>query len=127
MRVIPTRLIFTSNSLFMTDAMAIEIARTRMRELGYDDNYTLRYRFVLLGEGESRIIHAGNNLVILIEPGNYQLIKSKSGEFNVTFPQSDEMQFVHSGDVTLTNLHEDGAMGFTFLQVIPLTPNPPKP
>ena len=108
----------------MTDAMAIEIARTRMRELGYDDNYTLRYRFLMLGEGETRIIQAGSSLLILIEPGSYQLIKSKSGEFNTTYPTSDEMQYVHSGNVTLTNLYEGGKMGFTILQVIPLTPNP---
>lgn len=111
----------------MTDAMAIEIARTRMRELGYEDNYTLRYRFLFLSAGESRIIQAGSSLLILIEPGSYQMVKSKSGEFDTTFQDSDEMQLVHSGDVTLTNLFEGGKMGFTFLQVIPLTPNPPQP
>ena len=105
----------------MTEIMAIEMARCKMRELGHGKNYTLRYRAIFLEAGEVKTLDMGNDLMILTEVGSYQMVKSKAGIFNTTSPQSAEMQFVHTGKVTLTNLYEGGKMGFTFLQVIPLT------
>lgn len=104
----------------MNENLAIEIAKCKMRELGYGQNYTLRVRHLLLQEAQTRILKVGNNLLILYNPVSFTRVSSKMGVFDVTFPKSDEMQYVHSGNVTLTNLNEGLPTAFTLLQVIPL-------
>lgn len=103
----------------MNELLAIEIARLKMQELGFGNNYTIRVRHLHLLSGQIREIKSGNDVLIFYNLGTFMRIESKAGIFDTTFPQSNEMQYVHSGIVTLTNLHEFSPVDFLFLQIIP--------
>ena len=103
----------------MNELLAIEFARFRMRELGIGDNYTIRVRHLYIKTGESQTIKAGKDVLIFYNLASFQRIQSRAGFYDMTFPDSNEMQYVHSGEVTLTNLNESSPTSFIFLQVIP--------
>lgn len=103
----------------MNDTLAIELAKCKMRELGYED-YTLRMRHFLLQGGETRELKIGNNLLILLQAQTLIRVSSKNGNFNIYIPESGEMQYVHSGNILLTNFDLASPVGLEFLQVIPI-------
>lgn len=104
----------------MNENLAIEIAKSKMREQGNGENYTLRVRVLLLQPGEQRVIDAGKDLFIHYNGDSFIRVESGAGIYDTSNIKSNELQFVHSGRIKVTNLHEVSIMPASFLQVIPL-------
>jgi hypothetical protein len=102
----------------MTEGLAIEIAEQMMRERGIKcEDYLLRYRHLILAIGETRSVSAKSDLYILLSPVSTVKVFSRSGVFDTTV-LLNEAQYVHSGEITISNLDKMVAH-VKFLQVIP--------
>lgn len=102
----------------MTEGLAIEIAEQMMRERGIKcEDYLLRYRHLILAIGETRSVSAKSDLYILLSPVSTVKVFSRSGVFDTTV-LLNEAQYVHSGEITVSNLDKMVAH-VKFLQVIP--------
>ncbi|MEP7374723.1 MAG: hypothetical protein ABI675_15110 [Chitinophagaceae bacterium] len=102
----------------MTVSLALEYIPRRMCELGYENNYHIRFRHLLLMPGEERAIAAYNQLFILIEPTSDMRIESDVGLFDLSEDMINEFQYEHTGEVHLTNLSPVSGH-VRFIQVIP--------
>ena len=87
----------------MTPELANEYVKRRMRELGYGDNYRIRFRHFVLGPLEERKIDARLQLLILAVPKECIRIQSDMGVFDVAEFSTNELQYEHKGSVQLTN------------------------
>lgn len=103
----------------MTEGLAIEIAKYKMMELGYGEDYTLRFRHLILKFNEAREMELSNDWMILISPLEQIKVQSKTGILNLTDNEINEQQYIHSGVIKLTNLNTKLPTGIKFLQVIP--------
>ncbi len=102
----------------MTEGLAIEIAERMMRERGVGcENYLLRFRHLILAIGETRSISANSDLYILLSPAPLVRVYSPSGVYDTTV-LLNEAQYVHTGNVTVTNLEIKSVVHVKFLQVI---------
>ncbi len=102
----------------MTAEMAVAYIERRMRELGYKDNYHLRFRHLVLDAKEKRKIEAPNQLLVLIDPPDEISVKSDFGIFDVTVANINECQYEHQGSIQVRNL--SGFIAHArFLQAIP--------
>ena len=101
----------------MNEITAIEIAKSKMRELNVED-YILRYRNLRLESQERRTISAENEFYIVIQRNPVIEIKSKAGIYDLQDVALREIQHVHTGKIEIVN---KVAQTFTvaLLQVIP--------
>lgn len=104
----------------MTEGLAIEIAEHKMRELGVGKEYLLRYRHFQVEANKKRILQTQNHLFILLTPDVDSLVSSRNGVFDLKDTAAQEMQYIHSGEITLINQNIKLAISFKFLQVIPI-------
>lgn len=104
----------------MTEGLAIEIACAKMRELGVDDNYLLRYRHFQILAGKTKYRPQLGDLWILLNPDPLVRVSSPNGFYDLTDPAIDEMQYVFSGKITIQNLNTKFPIQVKFLQVIPI-------
>lgn len=103
----------------MTEGLAIEIAENMMRERGIKcEDYLLRFRHLILNIGEILQLSAKSELFILLSPVSQVRVFSRSGVYDTTV-LLNEAQYVHSGEITVTNLDTKGVVHVKFLQVIP--------
>jgi hypothetical protein len=102
----------------MTVDLALEYIPRRMRELGYGDDYSLRFAHLVLQPNEVVNVEASCQFFILVEePANIS-VESEMGIFNLALTTTNEQQYEHQGQVTVTNLA--GAVNnVRFIQVIP--------
>lgn len=102
----------------MTAELAIDYINRRMKELGYGNDYYLRFRHFVLEPKEKRKIDAPNQLFILLSPPDDIAISSDFGIYDVTQVNINECQYEHQGSIQIRNY-----AGFTthvkFIQVIP--------
>lgn len=106
----------------MTEGLAIEIARLKMRELGIGDNYLLRFRHFILAPGAKLEVKGDGHLFLLLTPDTTGLkVKSKTGAYDLT-GTFIELQYVHSGTVQLENGSGKLPVQAKLLQVIPHNP-----
>ncbi len=103
----------------MTEGIAIEIAKQKMLELAVGENYILRYRHFNLLAGVEITIKADNDLMLLLCPDDNVSVNSKTGWYNVQDHSLNEMQYIHTGKITVKNQSENSALQVKFLQVIP--------
>ncbi len=108
----------------MTEGLAIEIACAKMQELGVGKNYLLRYRHFQLQGSASMSLKANNDLFILLTPDVDTRVFSRTGIFDLKDPAISEMQYIHSGNITVENLNIKFAIQVKFLQVIPTLKTP---
>ncbi len=102
----------------MTTDLALEYIPRRMKELGYEDNYSLRFVHLVLQPAEVRQIEASNEFFILVEEPANVSVESDMGIFNLALPTANEMLYEHQGQITVSNLA--GAINnVRFIQVIP--------
>lgn len=102
----------------MTEGLAIEIAENMMRERGIKcEDYLLRFRHLILNGNETREISANGELYLLLSPVSMVRVFSRSGVYDTTV-LLNEAQYVHSGEITVTN-QDKGLVHVKFLQVIP--------
>ena len=103
----------------MTEGMAIEIARFKMQEKGIGTAYVLRYRHLLLTSQEKRVFKDRNDVFIIIEPDKYLRVSSQAGILDFLNQGINELQYVHTGIVTLENRDTKRGIYAKILQVIP--------
>ena len=104
----------------MTEGVALELARAKMRELGIGKKYLLRYRHFQLQPSKKMVLIMGSDLLILLIPDVDTRIFSRNGIFDLKDLAVSEMQYLHSGDVNLENLNTKTAIQIKLLQVIPI-------
>jgi len=102
----------------MTFDLALEYIPKRMKELGYDNNYHIRFRHFRLKPAEEKSIQASGQLFILVEPPNDVKVQSDMGIFDYSEFLINEMQYEHEGTITITN--QTALMNHVrFIQVLP--------
>ncbi len=102
----------------MTHELTSEYISRRMCELGYGSNYTIRMRHLVLQPTEERTIKSHNQFFFLVEPPCNVRIESTAGLFDLSDDYSNELQYEHRGDITITN-HSIFMTHVRFIQVIP--------
>jgi hypothetical protein len=102
----------------MTIELAIDYIRRRMSELGFEDNYRVRFRHFVLKGKEVKDIDGDNQLFILVDPKEAVSVQSVFGIFDTTIDNVNELQYEHQGKITLTN-HASVLQHARFIQVIP--------
>lgn len=101
----------------MTEALAIEIARSKIRELDVKE-FVLRYRHIRLDSDQRRTLSADNEFYIIVARMPLLIVKSKAGVYDLQDESLRELQHVHTGKITLINTVAQ-SMEVKFLQVIP--------
>lgn len=102
----------------MTVQFALAYIPLRMRELGYQDQYTVRWRHVLLDVNETKTIVANNELYLLIEPSSHITVKSRFGIYDMSVDNITELQYEHRGHIDIRN-NLPTTQWVLFIQVIP--------
>ncbi len=103
----------------MTEGMATEVAEEKMRDLGLKrKHYLLRYKHLRIDGKESRVLKGANDLFIVIDVPKGIKVQSKTGVYDLADIGITEMQHVHSGSTTITNITA-GFIDIKMLQVIP--------
>ena len=102
----------------MTTDLALAYISKRVCELGYGSNYTIRLRHLVLQPTEERRISLHNQFFVLIEPYCDMRIESGAGIFDLSEDMANELQYEHSGDITITN-HSIFINPVRFIQIIP--------
>jgi hypothetical protein len=106
----------------MVTAFALKYISRRMSELGYGDNYHLRWRHIIIPGGQELLFEAGDDIFIIIQPAIIPddpiRVKSERGVLNTFYPLHNEAVFEHTGVIRF-----DNSTGFTrpiyMIQVIP--------
>lgn len=102
----------------MTIALALEYIPRRMKELGYGNDYTLRYRHLVLAPRQRYKIHGHQDVYLLIEPTDVIAVRSDTGIFDPTLEAVNEQQYEHQGAIRLRN-YSSVLQHLRMIQVIP--------
>lgn len=102
----------------MTIELAIQYIPKRMEELGYGNQYTMRFRHFVLQPKERIKIHADNQLFILIEPNDAVAVKSDFGLYDLSSVVVNELQYEHQGNIRIRN-YVGVTQHIRFIQIIP--------
>ena len=105
----------------MTVEFAIAYIPMRMRELGYEDRYIIRWRHIYLDGNETKNIVANNEFYYLIQPTNTIVVKSKFGIYDQKAQNINELQYEHRGHISVKNTIST-AQWVLFIQAIPRHP-----
>lgn len=109
----------------MTVNLALEYIPRRMKELGYGNNYILRFRHFTLSPSEKRIITSlAGEFFLLVEENFYLRIESETGIYDLGAKNSNEMQYEHQGEIALINSDSENFIHTKFIQVIPIHNEP---
>ncbi len=103
----------------MTTDLALEYIPRRMKELGYGDNYSLRFIHLVLQPSEVRQLEATCEFFILVEEPQNVTVDSDMGIFDLSSSLTNELQYEHQGNITVTNQADNGVTYVRFIQVIP--------
>ena len=102
----------------MTINLALEYIPRRMKELGYNTDYFIRFRHLVLQPNEEQTIHAFNQFFYLIEEAENVRVESETGVFDLSESKTNEMQYEHQSKIHITN-YLTGINHLRFIQVIP--------
>ena len=89
-----------------------------MDELGYGNNYYIKFRHFLLQPGEQRVVTSYNQFFLLIEPSDSIRVESNVGVFDLSEQQANEFQYEHQGEIAITN-YSISINHLRMIQVIP--------
>ena len=106
----------------MNIELAIEYIPRRMEELGYGNNYNIRFRHYVLQPKERKKIHADNQLFILVEANDAVSVKSDFGMYDLTALNVNELQYEHQGNIRIRN-YAGVTQHVRFIQIIPKNEN----
>ena len=107
----------------MTIQLAVEYISRRMQELGYGDQYNIRFRHFVLQPEEERKIDALNQLFLLIDPPDSVAVISDFGVYDFTASNVNELQYEHQGCISIIN-YATIIQPVRFIQIIPKNENP---
>jgi hypothetical protein len=102
----------------MTSSIATEYIARRMHELNYGNNYSLRFRHLVMQPQEKRTLDAANQLFLIVEPYADVRVESATGFFDLSDTVTSEMQYEHRGEITITCFSQLPTH-VRFIQVIP--------
>ena len=102
----------------MTINLALEYIPRRMNELGFGDEYYLRFRHLVLQPSEELEIPAFNQFYILVEEAQDVSVKSEFGIFDLSLNNVNEMLYEHQGQLKVKN-KTAALRHIRFIQVIP--------
>jgi len=102
----------------MTIGFACDYLERRMCELGYGDNYLLKFRHMVLWPKATIHIDADNEYWMFVEGGNVA-IKSKFGYYDLGDWALNEQQYEHFGKIEVRN-KSGNHNAAKFIQCIPL-------
>lgn len=86
----------------MNAAIIMAYTSKRMAELAVENNFR-RVRHFVLAPGEIRQIDGGRDVYLLTEPAAMIAINSDFGFFDLSADNTNELQYEHSGKITITN------------------------
>lgn len=102
----------------MTINLALEYIPRRMKELGYQSDYFIRFRHLVLQPNEEKIIDAFNQFFYLVEEAENVKVESETGVFDLSESSTNEMQYEHQSKIFITN-YLSSKNHLRFIQVIP--------
>ena len=102
----------------MTIEFALDFIPRRMRELGYGDNYIIRWRHFQIEPNQTLKLESNNEYFMLINPSSNFAVRSKAGVFDLLDAAVDEQKYEHRGKVQVKNRAEETQL-ILFIQVIP--------
>ena len=102
----------------MTTSLALEYIPRRMKELGYAQNYYLRFRHLVLQATELLELPAFNQIFILVEEPADVKVQSDFGLYDTTDNQTNEQIYEHQGAISIENFSKQ-VNHVRFIQVIP--------
>lgn len=103
----------------MTEGLATEIAKEKMRDLGFKrKHYLLRYRNLRIDAGQKITLKGENTFFIVISVPSGVTITSKGGVFDLLDQTITELQHEHRG-LTWINNTTTHQVDIVLLQVIP--------
>lgn len=102
----------------MTINLALEYIPRRMQELGYGNEYYIRFRHLVLEPEELLKIEAFNQFYILVDAPENVIVLSDFGLFDLSFNKTNEQQYEHQGFITIQN-YSSTINHVRFIQVIP--------
>jgi hypothetical protein len=103
----------------MTIGFALEYTTRRMQELGYGDQYLIKFRHLILQPYEERALSAYNEYFMLVDADEGLRISSDFGLYDLAEEKSNELQYEHFGKIQITN-REPKIRSVKFIQVIPI-------
>ena len=110
----------------MTIDLALEYIPRRMKELGFDSDYHIRLKHLVLSSLEKRTVEAYRELIIVVEIGANLKVESYTGYVDTGDFNTNEYQYEHQGLVIITN-KSGSANTIKYIQVIPKFSNKPCP
>ena len=102
----------------MTIDLALQYIPKRMQELGYNTQYHLRLRHVVLQPQAEVNISSYNQLVLLVDEVNDIRVESDTGVYDLTETNVNELTYEHQGAVKIQN-QSPLISRIRFIQVIP--------
>ena len=102
----------------MTINLALEYIPRRMQELGYNSDYFIRFRHLVLQPNEELTIDAHTQFYYLVEEAQNVRVESETGIFDLSESATNEMQYEHQSKIQITN-YLSGINHLRFIQVIP--------
>jgi hypothetical protein len=102
----------------MTIALAIEYIPRRMRDLGFGDNYYIRFKHLIIQPITTIDIEADNQFYILVDEVTDITITSDSGIYDLSDTRVNEQCYEHQGSIAIEN-QASQFKHVRFIQVIP--------
>ncbi len=102
----------------MNVELAVQYIPKRMKELGYDSDYNIRFRHYVLRPEENKQVDADDHVFILIDPDDSVSVVSDFGIFDMTADNVNELQYEHQGIIMLSN-NTGQQQHIRFIQIIP--------
>jgi len=102
----------------MSEEFAISYIPRRMKELGYQDHYMVKYRHLVIKPGAVRNINAAGELYLLIDEPQEVTIASEFAVYDLLESNINEISYEHFGNITITNNAAE-TVRIRFIQVIP--------
>lgn len=102
----------------MNVALALEYIPRRMKELGFNSEYYIRFRHFVLQANEQLEINAFNQFFILVEEKCDVSIQSEFGVYDIAEDKINEQSYEHQGDILINN-NRNSINHVRFIQVIP--------
>jgi hypothetical protein len=102
----------------MTIALALEYIPRRMKELGFEANYYMRFKHLVLQASEKLEIDADNQFYFLVEEAFDISISSSMGYYDISETASNEQSYEHQGNILIDNYGQQ-INHVRFIQIIP--------
>ncbi len=101
----------------MTIEFALAYIPRKMREMGFGDDYMIKFRHIILKPQQQQVIRAYSQFYLLVDQPQVS-ITSDFGTYDLLETNSNEIIYEHQGLITIKNNSTD-YYRIRFIQVIP--------